>query len=557
MEELLTYYPAKPGESKAEHVRRVLHALRTKTGYQHPYPYINEAGYLVGNLRWLGTPGSMAFDDTSLYSVQQDTTTPPGDMKAVSNFLRRIGKHPSDQIYGSQNIDQLRSIAIDQQAEPGTAESTIRISKEIEDTNPIAAAWIKNKRPTMVINHPGQIITQTRRDFARIGVDPRHWRRISRLDPEIFDHLIKKDLRANTLGIVLNAIGRYQVEGLDRRSIDLARFSLQPYENHVGGVPSPNERQNMEQYVGVILRTSVDPDTVWREREHFPEGWHEVHDYVNSQISRNQPITATTWGGLVRASDEWHRNRVHEQIRQQIEAEASRNEGLVRGWNSLTDAREYTTNEGTRVFVRPLTDSSELRREGLEMHHCVGSYGNQCQSGQSRIFALRSEDGTRLTMEIVKNDRRYSSGEDGKWRVNQIQGQANRETIPAEMQRLAETIRDDYQEAWDQTPADERTQQIWVYPEGDPRRDAPEPEYEGEDNAEEHEQPYLDIQNEEIPRLELAPEELRADADRFREGRVDELRDEQRGELGQQLEYQAANPREPRYLERRGRGRLR
>lgn len=58
---------------------------------------------------------------------------------------------------------------------------------------------------------------------------------------------------------------------------------------------------------------------------------------------------------------------------------------------------EEGSNRNKRVYVViELLNSSELKEEGREMHHCVGSYSGSCSSGRCAVYSLRQIEGDSL-----------------------------------------------------------------------------------------------------------------------------------------------------------------
>lgn len=75
--------------------------------------------------------------------------------------------------------------------------------------------------------------------------------------------------------------------------------------------------------------------------------------------------------------------------------------------------------------VIPLTTSSELRKEGVAMNHCVGSHDVLCAVGTYQVFSIRDLDNKRVaTMSLVFDQ--YG------WHLDQIKGPGNAEVIYTE-----------------------------------------------------------------------------------------------------------------------------
>ena len=53
--------------------------------------------------------------------------------------------------------------------------------------------------------------------------------------------------------------------------------------------------------------------------------------------------------------------------------------------------------------IVPITNSSELYREGKLMHHCVGTYADRVLFGASYVFSVRKDNDRIATLELIKN----------------------------------------------------------------------------------------------------------------------------------------------------------
>jgi hypothetical protein len=74
--------------------------------------------------------------------------------------------------------------------------------------------------------------------------------------------------------------------------------------------------------------------------------------------------------------------------------------GAFTQWKScgIDGARfEEGNNQNKRAYVIvELLNSSELKKEGQEMHHCVGSYVGSCSSGRCAVYSVRQVEGDSL-----------------------------------------------------------------------------------------------------------------------------------------------------------------
>ena len=114
---------------------------------------------------------------------------------------------------------------------------------------------------------------------------------------------------------------------------------------------------------------------------------------------------------------------LNEKVKAELDAmieHGRRTRKLHLSWTSA-----LTTCEIGQYQVVPLTTSSELRKEGAAMRHCVGSHDVLCAAGTYLVFSIRDLDNKRLaTMSLVFDQ--YG------WHLEQIKGPGNAEVIYTE-----------------------------------------------------------------------------------------------------------------------------
>lgn len=76
--------------------------------------------------------------------------------------------------------------------------------------------------------------------------------------------------------------------------------------------------------------------------------------------------------------------------------------------------------------IVPITNSSELYREGKLLHHCAGTYAGRVRWGDCYIFSVRKDGAPLATLELVRNGAGVS--------ISQLRGACNAEA-PKELQR--------------------------------------------------------------------------------------------------------------------------
>jgi hypothetical protein len=61
--------------------------------------------------------------------------------------------------------------------------------------------------------------------------------------------------------------------------------------------------------------------------------------------------------------------------------------------------------------IVPITNSSDLYREGKLMHHCAGTYAGQVHSGDCYIFSVRKDASPLATLQLVRGERGVAIGQ--------------------------------------------------------------------------------------------------------------------------------------------------
>lgn len=113
----------------------------------------------------------------------------------------------------------------------------------------------------------------------------------------------------------------------------------------------------------------------------------------------DMPAKQSTFNSVLRRSDDWHNL-------------TQRGGNPLRSWNSaIMEARAGS------VTALALNTTELLEKEGRELHHCVGSYAEDCNDGFIRIFSLIDENKTRSTLALLEQA--------GSWIVSQNLGLCN------------------------------------------------------------------------------------------------------------------------------------
>ena len=176
----------------------------------------------------------------------------------------------------------------------------------------------------------------------------------------------------------------------------------------------------------------------FRNREPGPdrETALSIADYVHANSKQGRRVTSTTWNGLKKKSDAWHRQRRQERAeatrhRQENQNEASKDIC----WNSLVG--EMKSNGLT---ASPVVSRTGLAEEANAMGHCVDEYWERCAAGACRIFS------------ITKGSRRVATGEisrrRNRWKPRQTLGRKNADP-GTRARQVMEKVAANYQRAWE------------------------------------------------------------------------------------------------------------
>lgn len=118
-------------------------------------------------------------------------------------------------------------------------------------------------------------------------------------------------------------------------------------------------------------------------------------------------LKAKTYSSVKNAISAWHISLAEKAINEKSKIE----------WGEVKDGVKLSYKDQD-YLVEEITNGKDLHNEGMEMHHCVYSYLNNCVKGRTRIFSLKSvvsgACNRLLTIEVVKS------------KVVQVKGRYNR-----------------------------------------------------------------------------------------------------------------------------------
>lgn len=148
------------------------------------------------------------------------------------------------------------------------------------------------------------------------------------------------------------------------------------------------------------------------------------------QLDSNQ--RKTNWDWFMRQQRQWH--DALNLLERQRAKEATQNNT----WDSLL---EETFIKGFKVV--PLLSSYDLIDEGKDMHHCVGSYSDNCISGKSRIFSIRDKEDNKIATLELSYSVSFNGSFQNTWSVNQCRAVCNG-SVSNEVKEVAEEVAKQY-----------------------------------------------------------------------------------------------------------------
>ena len=305
--------------------------------------------------------------------------------------------------------------------------------ESLGETNPGALMWaFAHGRALEEIRHPGQVISMAREALERAGLEPRNWKFVSRLSQETVRETTWEN-RDTEAAELLNAVAS---QGWNPGPAGISNM-LQPLLDRTGAKNTwdrtERTRPNAARALNLMARALA--GSALAEAAAMMGEVPEIGDYVRDRSKNGQALTATTWGGLRRASARWHQAQARERRRTRRTNMALRGRGTFLAWNSLLGDTE---EDGARAA--PLTDEMQLLEEAQAMDHCVFGYGESCASGEVRIFSILENGERSATTEIGLQ-------RDGTWRAVQTRGRMNR-TATAAAVATAESAARRYTEVW-------------------------------------------------------------------------------------------------------------
>ena len=296
-------------------------------------------------------------------------------------------------------------------------------------SNPGALQWaLHHVAIHDALNHPGQVITAAKETLVEAGLHPRNWKFAATLDGPVMRELCLNTESEHQAALLLNAMAQ-------TRSVptpNVLAYAQDKIPRLLTDVDPGLRRDNSLSMITLMFKENHDnPDPTSDNR--LTNQAIQVMDYVRNLNAEQQPVRATTWKGLMRASDKWHKTLRHRHITERWINLLEQQHNHYQAWDSAlktTQVEDYT--------AVPLNTEHQLYQDSLAMHHCVIGYGPNCAQGDSRIFSLLKDSKPAATTEIQFME--------GAWQPVQTRGYYNAQVSP-DLLTAAERVADAYNKA--------------------------------------------------------------------------------------------------------------
>ena len=295
-------------------------------------------------------------------------------------------------------------------------------SKETRSANAGAIPFILGQEMShQEVSHQGEFIGRERERAMQHGMTAHAWKRMTHMDPQFTQKIIRWCDDLDQAARIINWLA-HQGEKIDLMPVaerNLAQMMQYPNIRESLSHPPRNLR---DLNIGrVAALTIANKETHIQNDQQEGERRHEIADavtYAHRMTLEEKKITATTWGGILKAIHQWHERMNRQETRQQWTDIVNANGGKIRSWEPTLGEFKHQN-----VTATELTDESMLLHEALEMNHCVHLYGERALQGTVRIFSLTQESGNRATASVILRN--------GLWQQEQVRGRRSHPTTDA------------------------------------------------------------------------------------------------------------------------------
>ena len=288
---------------------------------------------------------------------------------------------------------------------------TLDQANNLMNTNPGALTWALHQAfIDEQINHPGQIIKAAKETLAQAGLLPRNWKFAATLEENTMRQLCLNTDASDEAALILNAMASTKAAP----SPNILSRALQGASQLL-----PNNTPSLHRDNALTLMTLMFKETAHHTSDTpsrtFLLQTSDAVDYVRNMNTEQQRVRSTTWKGLIRASDRWHKTLKDRRITIQWLELLEQQQNHYRAWDSALGI--ITAGSAGEYTARALNDEYSLYQESLALHHCVVDYGEKCAQGSTRIFSIHKDGEPLATTEI--------SFIQGEWQEVQTRGAHN------------------------------------------------------------------------------------------------------------------------------------
>ena len=305
---------------------------------------------------------------------------------------------------------RVMGITIDQY---NKAAMVLSCSKETRSANAGAIPFILAQQTShQGISHQGEFIGRERTQAMQHGMTPHGWKKMTHMDPNFTLSIIHYSNDLEEAAGIINWLP-HQGEKIDETSLS-QMMEYTDIREKLSHPPRNLGDLNMERVAALTITHKQSAQQKQETRRQIADAL----TYTQRMTLDGTKITATTWGGMLKAIHQWHQRMNREEIRQQWTDIVDANGGKSRSWEPTIGEFKHQD-----VTATELTDECMLLHEALEMNHCVHLYGRRAQQGTIRIFSLTQESGNRATASIILRN--------GLWQQEQTRGKRNHPTTDA------------------------------------------------------------------------------------------------------------------------------
>ena len=305
---------------------------------------------------------------------------------------------------------RVMGITIDQY---NKAAMVLSCSKETRSANAGAIPFIlAQETPHQGVSHQGEFIGRERAQAMQHGMTTHGWKKMTHIDPNFTLSIIHYSNDLEEAAGIINWLTH------QHEKINESNFSQMMQYSDIREKLSRPPRNLGDLNMGKVAALTITHKQSAQQEQETRRQIADAVAYTQRMTLDGRKVTATTWGGMLKAIHQWHQRMNREEIRQQWTDIVDANGGKIRSWEPTIGEFKHQD-----VTATELTDECMLLHEALNMSHCVHLYGSRAQQGTIHIFSLTQESGNRATASIILRN--------GLWQQEQTRGKRNHPTTDA------------------------------------------------------------------------------------------------------------------------------